>query len=148
MTDNSTHVADLVPALMRLVAELARKTRALFGAGGLDLTPDQFAALHALAERTDLITQAQLAAELAREKTVVLRQLDSLEKRGLLERVADPDDRRKRGLALTEEGRRVHATAKIIVDRLMTELVGDMPAEELSGVIKRLDEIRAKTQSL
>jgi hypothetical protein len=49
--------------------------------------------------------------------------------------------------ALTEEGRRVHAAAKIIVDQLMTELVGDMPAEELSGVIKCLDEIRAKTRS-
>jgi DNA-binding MarR family transcriptional regulator len=148
MIDNSTHVSELVPALMRLVAELTRKTRALFGAGGLDLTPDQFAVLQALAEHTDLITQAQLAAELAREKTVVLRQIDSLEKRGLLERVADPDDRRKRGLVLTDEGRRVHAAAKIIVEQLMTELVGDMPAEELRGVIKSLDEIRAKTQSL
>ncbi|MCX5059680.1 MULTISPECIES: MarR family winged helix-turn-helix transcriptional regulator [unclassified Streptomyces] len=148
MIDNSTHVSELAPALMRLMAELTRKTRALFGDGGLDLTPDQFAVLQALAEHTDLITQAQLAAELAREKTVVLRQIDSLEKRGLLERVADPDDRRKRGLVLTDEGRRVHAAAKIIVDRLMTELVGDMPAEELRGVIKCLDEIRAKTQSL
>lgn len=78
----------------------------------------------------------------------MLRQSDSLEKRGLLERVADPGDRRKRGLALTDEGRRVHAAAKIIVDQLMTELVGDMPAEELRGVVKCLDEIRAKTQSL
>lgn len=148
MIDNSNYISDLAPALMRLVAELTRRTRALFGDGGLDVTPDQFGVLHALAEHTELITQVQLAAELAKEKTVVLRQIDSLEQRGLLERVADPDDRRKRGLALTDEGRRVHAAAKIIVDQLMTELVGDMPAEELKGLIKSVDEIRAKTQSL
>ncbi|MFJ9565272.1 MarR family winged helix-turn-helix transcriptional regulator [Streptomyces fuscichromogenes] len=148
MTGNSTHISELAPALMRLLAELARKTRARFGEGGLDLTPDQFSLLDALADRPDLVTLAQLSNELGREKTVVLRQVDSLEKRGLLERVADPNDRRKRGLVLTVEGHRVHVAAKIIVDRLMTELVGDMPAEELSGVVKSLDEMRAKTRSL
>ncbi|WP_179118021.1 MarR family winged helix-turn-helix transcriptional regulator [Saccharothrix sp. ALI-22-I] len=148
MSDNSTYVSELAAALQRLVAELTRATRTSLGNGGVDITPDQYMVLNVLAGRADLATQVQLADELGREKTVVLRQIDSLEQKGLLERIADSQDRRRRGLVLTDEGRRVHAVAKTIIDQLLAKLAGDLPAEELRGVIKFLDEMRAKTRSL
>jgi len=148
MNDNSTYISELGPALLRLVAELTRATRTFLGNGGVDITPDQYMVLDLLAGRADLVTQVQLADELGREKTVVLRQIDSLEQKGLLERIADSQDRRRRGLVLTDEGRRVHAVAKTIIDQLLARLAGDLSAEELRGVIKFLDEMRARTRSL
>lgn len=148
MSDNSRYVSELALSLTRLLAEMTRKARARFTAGGLDITPDQWGMLDALADHGEAMTQAELADELGREKTVVLRQIDALERRGLLVRTADPHDRRKRGLVMTDEGQRVRGEAKAIVDGLMAELVGDTPAEELRRVVEALDEMRAKTRAL
>jgi len=52
-------------------------------------------------------TQAALAAAIGADKTRIIRDLDELQRRGLIERTPDPDDRRVRLLAITPAGRRL-----------------------------------------
>ncbi|ACQ79188.1 transcriptional regulator, MarR family [Beutenbergia cavernae DSM 12333] len=57
-------------------------------------------------------TQVALAAALAIDRTVMTYLLDDLESAGLVERRADPRDRRARRIAPTAHGRRVLAAAR------------------------------------
>src|ERR1700676_5598581 len=56
-------------------------------------------------DRSAIRTQAALAETIGADKTRIIAILDELQQRGLIERVADPEDRRARLLAITSEGR-------------------------------------------
>jgi MarR family transcriptional regulator for hemolysin len=61
--------------------------------------------------------------------TTAVPALDNLEKRGLVQRIRDPKDRRKYYVSLKEEGRR-------LVDDMLPQLV-DMFSASLDGVSPR-----------
>src|SRR6478735_1225127 len=58
-------------------------------------------------DRSAIRTQAALAESIGADKTRIIAILDELQQSGLIERVADPEDRRARLLAITNEGRAV-----------------------------------------
>ena len=58
-------------------------------------------------DRSAIRTQAALAEAIGADKTRIIAILDELQQDGLIERAADPEDRRARLLAITKEGRRV-----------------------------------------
>ncbi len=78
------------------------------------VTPVQYAALHA-AQRQSGLDQRTLAATIGFDTSTIGGVIDRLEKRGLIERLASPTDRRVRLLQVTPAG----AT-------LIDELVPDM----------------------
>ncbi|WP_062430413.1 MarR family winged helix-turn-helix transcriptional regulator [Herbidospora daliensis] len=57
-------------------------------------------------------TQGALATRLAVDRTVLTYVIDDLEKAGLIERQADPRDRRARRIVATEQGRKVQAAGE------------------------------------
>ena len=75
---------------------------------GLRVT--QFAVLRIL-ERAGPLPVTRLAAEASLERTTMARNLDPLERRGLVRITADEDDARSRLAELTEEGRTALAEA-------------------------------------
>ena len=56
-------------------------------------------------DRSAIRTQAALAEAIGADKTRIIAILDELQQSGLIERVADPEDRRARLLEITQEGR-------------------------------------------
>jgi DNA-binding MarR family transcriptional regulator len=68
------------------------------------LKPPQFFALNALDEP---VPMSSIANSLRCDRSAVTWITDRLEERGYVERRADPDDRRVKLMALTDEGRRV-----------------------------------------
>jgi DNA-binding MarR family transcriptional regulator len=68
------------------------------------LKPPQFFALQALDEP---VPMSSVANVLRCDRSAVTWITDRLEERGYVERRADPDDRRVKLMALTDEGRRV-----------------------------------------
>ncbi|MFT4178311.1 MAG: MarR family transcriptional regulator [Thermomonas sp.] len=80
----------------------ARMAQELADAGH-DLTFSQFIAIKRLAAGTASVTELARAADL--NPGAMTRLLDKLEARGLLVRVADPDDRRALHIHLTDAGR-------------------------------------------
>jgi MarR family transcriptional regulator for hemolysin len=61
--------------------------------------------------------------------TTAVPALDNLEKRGLVQRTRDPNDRRKYFVSLKEDGKR-------LVDEMMPELI-DMISASLDGITQR-----------
>ena len=96
----------------------------------LDLAPVQAKALHEL-DVDPPISMRELAERLKSDPSNVTGLIDRLEARGLVERRADPTDRRIKGLALTTVGARMR-------ERLFARLYSAPPAvAELSECDQR-----------
>ena len=95
-------------ATQRAARALARRFDDAFRA--LDLTNGQFSLLMAL-NRPKPPTIAPLAEFLAMDRTTLTAALKPLERRGLIQILVDPDDRRSRLLRLTAKGRGLLARA-------------------------------------
>ncbi|GLX09349.1 MarR family transcriptional regulator [Microbispora sp. NBRC 16548] len=116
-----------------LAAMAAPLTRALMAAEtpilrehGLSMWA--YAVLLGLDERP-VRTQAALAESIGADKTRIIRVLDDLQRRGLIERSPDPADRRVRLLSITPEGRRLRDAAqagiRLMEERLLSRLSDD-----------------------
>ena len=73
----------------------------------------------------------------------VTRQLNTLEKRAIVKRVADPDDQRARLIALTPVGRRLVDRYTAVVDGWFAAALAEWPANdrtELMRLLARLTE--------
>ncbi len=94
--------------LIGLAAGIDIKTRRIAGRSlsSVDLTYAQFGVLVAIAER-DASTQRELAERLETDTNTVMVVCDSLERKGLAARSADPRDRRVRRISMSPRGRRV-----------------------------------------
>ena len=88
-----------------LIAELftSQRTRFLAIASEFELAPAQLGALKAL-DPDEPVPMRELALALACDNSNVTGIVDRLEARGLVERRADPNDRRVKMLVVTPEG--------------------------------------------
>jgi len=98
-------------------------------AAGLDLTSVQFAALNAI-DLEPGIDQARLAATISFDRATIGGVIDRLERKGLVQRVVSPQDRRARLLHLTPEGGHLLATCRPLVVALQDDILAPLtPAE-------------------
>jgi MarR family transcriptional regulator for hemolysin len=110
---------------------MAKTVRRLYDAQGQKILDRENLAiaywyyLRILAERGEL-NQLELSKRVGIASTTAVPALDNLEKRGLVQRIRDPKDRRKYYVSLKEEGRR-------LVDDMLPQLV-DMFSASLDGV--------------
>jgi MarR family transcriptional regulator, organic hydroperoxide resistance regulator len=118
----------------RTVPWMARTVRRLYDAVGQkilnreNLTVAYWYYLRVLAERGEL-NQLELSKRVGVASTTAVPALDNLEKRGLVQRVRDTEDRRKYYVSLKDEGKR-------LVDDMLPELV-DMFSASLDGISPR-----------
>lgn len=128
--ETTLHVRDTCLCLhaRRAARALARRFDEVFRP--LGLTNGQFSLMMAL-NRPDPPRIGALAAFLAMDRTTLTAALKPLERRGLVEVTADPQDRRSRRMKLTDEGRALLAEAVPVwraahaeIDRLFE---GDRP---------------------
>ena len=105
------------------------------GAAGYNLTPVQFAALDALADRPG-IDQARLAEAIAKDRATIGAVVDRLQQKGLLHRVVSGRDKRARDLCLTEEGERIVAELRPLVIALQADILPGLTPAEVSHFIQ------------
>lgn len=91
-------------------------------AAGFDLTPVQFAALHAIRAQpaTD---QARVAEMIAYDRATIGGVIERLAQKGWVHRVVSARDRRARELSLTPEGERILAALLPVVRGLQDEIL-------------------------
>jgi DNA-binding MarR family transcriptional regulator len=97
----TTSPPDLAPRLRLDIARMARRLRQEAGA---ELSPSQTAAL-ATIERHGPLTPSELAVRERVQRPTVTRVLARLEEAGLVERAADPADRRSSLVSVSAAGR-------------------------------------------
>ena len=85
--------------------------------------------------------QQALAASVGLDKTTMVAAVDDLVARGLVERRADPADRRVRLVAVTPEGERLRHRGREVVRAVEADLLdelGERGREELQALLLRL----------
>lgn len=106
----------------------------------LQMTTAMYGALELLDNNTDL-TQTDIAGALGLTRSTMVPMLDKLEARGLIQRLRSKGDRRSNQLALTAEGRRLHAKLRAKVDsheKWLLFLLRDNDAQQLLSALRAL----------
>lgn len=107
---------------------------------GVDITMEQFILLMAINRRTDT-TQNELAQVFNKDKSAILRLTDELERKKLLVRIMDDQDRRKKTLMLTKKGvetlEKVEAIEAAIHEHMLTG-VSNNELKVFSGVLNKI----------
>lgn len=103
------------------------------------------ALLHAYEAGEAGIRMTDLAGAVVLSKSGLTTLVDRLEKRGLLERVPDPDDRRAVRITLTETGVETFRTAARVNIAVVRRLVGDhLSDEEAETIAAALERVRGE----
>ena len=109
---------------------------------GLSLA--KLAALKALSDGGESLPLTQLAGRLSCVKSNITQLVDRLEADGLVERQADPHDRRSRLATLTAAGRKACRDGSRVQDAAEKDLLGQLSANESRQLAELLVKITGK----
>lgn len=107
---------------------------------GSDVTSVQFAAMQAIDLHGEM-EQSQIAQSIHYDKATIGGVIDRLEKRGWVERKANPKDRRAKLVTLTKEGRQALEVFTPVVKELQDQVVVNLSSEERALFIKLAQKI-------
>ena len=109
------------------------------------LTVEEFILLNMIEAQTDQILQ-NIAIATGKNKSVVMRMIDSLEEKGLAKRTVNPEDRRENLLSITDKGAEVVTQYQAIEKRLSNDLLEGIPADEVATFFRVVDLITQRGQ--
>lgn len=109
------------------------------------LTVEEFMILNMIKVKSGLILQ-EIATVTGKNKSVVMRMIDSLEQKGLCKRTVNPTDRRENFLNITPAGDMVVSQYQDIERRLSQELVANIPSEKLDTFLEVVELISKNTK--
>jgi MarR family transcriptional regulator, transcriptional regulator for hemolysin len=112
------------------------------------LTIDQFSLLYAISLEEEEVIQKDMAETMCKDKSAILRMIDTLEEKELVRRVVDRADRRKNNIMVTKKGERTIEQYLKIEFELTEELQLGLSKSELDTFYKVIDHIRNKAQHL
>jgi DNA-binding MarR family transcriptional regulator len=135
-SDPARYVLDeQVGFLMRVAMQ---RHTAIFTARMIEgLTQTQFAALAKLHEMGPC-SQNHLGRLIYLDAATIKGVVDRLSGRGFVTALADPKDRRRRAVALTERGRQVTEAAMLVAAEITTATLAPLTAEEQRLVVRLL----------
>jgi MarR family transcriptional regulator, lower aerobic nicotinate degradation pathway regulator len=105
------------------------------------LTIPQYLALRAIAREG--VTGSELARRTGVSGPAVSQLLGGLADAGLVEREADPEDRRRQALALSRAGDKAFRSAEELLGRRLGELLADLPRPEIDALARLLPSVEA-----
>lgn len=109
---------------------------------GEDITPEQWAILIRLWER-DARAQSELSDATFRDAPTMSRILDTMEKRGLIQRRDDPDDGRVRLVHLTRQGRSLEKRLVPVAEKIVKRMLAGVDDRALATTRKTLQKMFA-----
>lgn len=108
---------------------------------GESLTMDQFGILHAIKIKDEEVILKDMADMIGKDKSAILRKIDSLEEKGMIRRVEDKIDRRRNFLMITKRGEKVIQDFFEIEKKLAQELLEGISEEDLQTFYKVMNHI-------
>ena len=146
-TKNRSNMSEelLVTTVGKLRNRLHRMLKQHYAAEAeVKLTVEEFILLNMIEAHTDQILQ-NIAIATGKNKSVVMRMIDSLEEKGLATRTVNPDDRRENLLNITDSGVEVLSQYRLIEKRLSGELLEGIPSEKVAVFFEVADEISKRS---
>ena len=131
-----------------LVARIARRLRQAVDAEMrlIGLTEATWRPLVYVRSLGDGVRQKDLASAMSIEGPSLVRLLDSLERRGFIERREDENDRRARGIHLTRAGRELAIRAARIGNGFQKRLLGNVPPADLETCERVLETLEREME--
>lgn len=114
----------------------------------MKLTMPQFVLLFTINEEKEEVILKDMAEKLGKDKSAILRMIDLLEKKELVRRVVDQNDRRKNQLMVTKKGERLIAEFRIIESELNGELLEGLSDADMETFYKVTNHIQIKSEQL
>ncbi len=111
-----------------------------FAQSNIDITMEQWTVMTCL-WREDKVTQQKLCDLTSKDKPSITRLIDNLEKRDLVTRVADSNDRRVNLIHLTSRGERLQSQAMESINKIAVKALNGIDESELNiskNVLKKI----------
>ncbi|HEY6836106.1 MAG TPA: MarR family transcriptional regulator [Gaiellaceae bacterium] len=131
--------ANAVEPLVGVAPLVSRWIERVLASHEPQLTLGQFLALRAIS--SERLTAAELARRTGVSGAAVSQLVAALEQAGWVERTRAVDDRRRQGLALSEDGNRVYASAARLVHSRVGELLSALAPPELDRLGRALERL-------
>lgn len=111
-----------------------------FRKGGFRLSPEQFLVMDTLWDE-GVLSQQQIADITMRDKNSIVKLIDGLEKKKLVRRVPNPNDRRQNLIEVTERSKAIRDKVNALALQSVSEIVDDIPAQNLKIFVKTLSDM-------
>lgn len=108
---------------------------------GINITPEQFLVLDILWEKQSL-SQQNIADIIQKDKNSVTKIIDSLEKKNLVTRVMDKNDRRINKIELTEEAWALEKITTEVAIGFMNDVVKDIDNKDLDNFVNVMRQLK------
>jgi DNA-binding MarR family transcriptional regulator len=113
----------------------------------VDVPAEAMGILLAVYYKSDLIQQ-DIAEIVKKDKSAVLRHIDSLEKKGLVQRVTDANDKRRNVINITDEGKRFIAEINDKANELFSRLSEGLSSMDVRMFDEMLNHIRNRAKTV
>ncbi len=114
----------------------------------IKLTIDEYGLLLAINKKGDKVIQKNMAEAMGKDQSVIMKLIDSLEKKKLVKRIVGLNDRRKNFLDITKKGEEVLEQYRKIELALIDELQQGIPESEIGNFHKILLLIKNKAEKM
>ena len=132
MSTSIERISRLLPITLRNVYRLIAVE---MDKGGTELRLPQYGMLDFLLTHSEAV-QTDLANHFAKDKSVMLRQLDEMERAGWIERQMDPSDRRRKNLVVTKAGMDLYRKLDKLRNRVFAQVLEGVSERDLATCMK------------
>ena len=108
---------------------------------GINITPEQYLVLDILWEKQSL-SQQNIADIIQKDKNSVTKIIDSLEKKNLVRRVMDKNDRRINKIELTDEALALEKITTEVAINFMNDVVKDIDTKDLDTFVNVMRQLK------
>lgn len=112
-----------------------------FKQNNINLTGEQYLVMDTL-WLDGILSQQGIADIIQKDKNSVTKFIDSLEKKGLVVRSIDQNDRRVNNIILTKKGQELKDETTEIAINTMNSILKDISTEDLTTFVKVLEKIK------
>ena len=104
------------------------------------ITPGQWNLLNQL-DQAGALSQRKLAEQTKKEQATITRYLDTLERKGLIVRTRDANDRRAHVITITDEARKLLHQVEPIAEEASSKLVEEISPEEIEMFLHVVEKL-------
>jgi len=114
----------------------------------IKLTVGQFGLLFAISEEKEEVILKDMAEKMGKDKSAILRMIDLLEKKELVRRAVDQNDRRKNQILVTKKGERLISDFLKIELELNREMMDGISDADMQTFYKVVNHLKIKSEQL
>lgn len=109
---------------------------------------EQLIILKVIKDHNSSLVQQEIAEMMGKDKSVILRMVDAMQKEGFIHRIVDINDRRRNILDLTDKGKQLVERFIDIEKQVSIDLMDGVTEVELNNFYKVIEQIKTNSVKL